>query len=204
MQSESGSEADCSECPQPVLAHSFRGRTDRAQYPTLEINLTLKRITDFISPRMKRDGVDGEVAPSEVFLQRRAEFHHRMTAIRAHVTPEGGDFVHHVPLHNYPDRAELHAQRNGPLKNARYLPGRRGGRKIPVQMLFSNKRISYRTPHAPGLEAGSLKARDYFLHRGRCMKPIKGSGKVHSRRDLPTPGHIPCNATRTARFHRSH
>ena len=127
---------------------------------------------------MVRDGVDREVAPGEVLLERHAVGHDRVAAIRDDVAPEGGHLVDHPEAVEHAHRPVLLPDRRGAAEQRRDLR-RRGGRgEIIVRVGVAEQRVAERPAHAPGFVARFLQRASDLEHLVRYRR---GDGSAHPR-----------------------
>jgi hypothetical protein len=103
-----------------------------------------------------RHGVYRKIPSRQVLIQRGTELNHRVTAVRLHVAPEGGDLVHPVLAVQHADRAKLNADGHGSAEESTHL--RRGGRscQVPVEVSRPQQGIAHGSANAPGVEARLL------------------------------------------------
>ena len=80
-----------------------------------------ERIAQLFFRRGIGDGVDGEVAPREIVVERDSKLDLRVPAIRAHIAPKRRHLMEYPPLVEDAHRAELDADGNRLRKRATHL-----------------------------------------------------------------------------------
>jgi hypothetical protein len=124
---EAGGEAQGAQNPEIVFLKSLRRISHRPDQLSLEVPLALEGVPPLVPERMIGNGIDREVAPGQVILQRHPVCHHGVTSIRGHVAAEGGDLVQLSAMVENPHRTVLHAYRDRAAKEPLHL-FRRGRR----------------------------------------------------------------------------
>ena len=118
-----------------------------------QISASTEWIAELIARRRVRDGVDGEVASREVFVERRTELDLGVPAIGLDVAPERRHLVQRPFAIEHSDRSELNADRNrAPFAEDRpHLIGCCRGREVPIQMWMTKYCVAHRAADAPCL-----------------------------------------------------
>src|SRR6185295_11321340 len=157
--------------PEVVLSESLRRIAHRAQHAALEIIRAAERIAPLMSQRMVGNGVDGEVAPGEIVIQRHSVRNHCVTAVGRNVAAESGNLVHRPVTVEHADGTVLESNRSRATKQRLNLLRRGGSGEVVVGMRVSQKRVSERASHTPGLVSRLLQLasdlQDLFGNRER-------------------------------------
>ena len=139
--------------------------------------------------RLIGDCVDGEVASSQIVIERDAELDHCVPTIGGNVPPKSGDLVQYPIAVEHAHGSILDANSHGPGKESLHLlrSGRSGNIEIGLGM--AQQTVTQTASYAPGLEPGVLQA-------ARDMQ--------NGLRDLQDGGKITLAAVRVARRDRDH
>jgi hypothetical protein len=166
-EAEAAGEPDGAERAQAILAQARRRIAHRPHDAPGQISEAVERIVEHASRGAEGDGVDGEVAPREVVVQRRAELHLGVAPVGAHVATEGRHLVHHAVAVEHADRAELDALRHRAAEEAAHDVRRRRRGQVPVERRVPQHRVAHRAAHAPRLVPRGLEPLGDLAHAGR-------------------------------------
>src|ERR1041385_5236146 len=146
LEREPRCEPNAAQRPESILAHAGMRIADRAHNTALEISATAEWITQLALRRRVRDCIDREVTPGEIIVERNAELDLGVTPVGLHVATERGDLVHDPVIVEHADRAELDPHWNRPLMTEQltHLIGRRGGRKVPIEVRMPKQGVANR------------------------------------------------------------
>ena len=172
-------EANPAERAQPILAHArVRVARPRARACALEIAPSAERVAQLVERRRVGDGVDREVAPRQILVERGAELHLGVPSVGLHVAPKRRHLVHHAGAVEHADRPELDADRNrAPCPNTRRTSIRRGRRReIPIEMRMAEQRVADGSADAPRLESRGFQALRDVENGRRRVKARHGGG----------------------------
>ena len=153
--------------PQVVFPEPCDRIPDRPENAALEIGPPLEWVAEPPVERVPRNGVDREVAPREILVERIREGDDRMAAARLDIPPEGCDLVEPSSPVEDADGPVGHAHGDRPAKERLHLR-RRGLRgKVPIQGHPTAERVADRPPDGPGLEPRFLQGPGDPPNRGR-------------------------------------
>ena len=153
---QTSGETNRAERPEAVLPHPL-GRGAHGTHDTaIEVILSAERVVETLGLRRICDGVDREIPPRQILVERRSEGHLGMPAVSSHVATECRDLVEHAGVIEHADRPELDAHRDGALA-AEDIPDVvwcRVSREVPIQVLMPQQRIPNGAADAPCLKPG--------------------------------------------------
>jgi len=167
---ESPSEANTAKCAQAIFAHSLVRHADGANELPGDIDSAVEWIAYLSGHWGNRDRVDGEVAASEIVVERRPELDYGVASIGLHVASERCHLMHDAAVVQYADGPEVQSHRDGTPEELSHLIRRSSGRQIPVEMRVPEQCVTYGPANAPRLETGG------FEPFGDCPN---GAGSVY-------------------------
>ncbi len=168
---EAGREPDGAEDPEEILANAVPRRPDRPDHSGVNVLPSPEGIAPFVTDRVVGDGVDGEVPPGQVFVERGAEGNDCVTAIGLDVAAEGGHLVKMPAPVEHADRPVADAHRNGVRKEPEHHLRWRRGHEVHVALALAEERVAQRPAHRPGLVTGGLEGGRNLHHLLRQVHP---------------------------------
>ena len=149
----SGGRGGCGGSPRGSAAPGRRRRAPRRRSRS---SAPPKGSRHSLAQRMIGEGVDGEVAPGQVVLERDAVLHDRVPAVGLDVLAEGRHLVQQPLPVEHAHRAEPEPDRHGTRKEPQDLLRPRRGGDVEVHLGIAEQGVPHRAADAPRLEARAL------------------------------------------------
>ena len=128
------------------------------------------RVAQLSGQRVPGEGVDGEVAAAQVFLDGVGKGDPRPAAERLDVAAEGGHLVQLSIPPQHSHGSVLHPYGHRATKELLHLRWAGSGRKIPVARREPGQNVSHGTADGPCGKARLLQTTGDPLHLGRCIE----------------------------------
>jgi hypothetical protein len=109
-----------------------------------------------VADRVPRDGVEREVATSQVVVDFPRELDDGVPAERLDVATERRDLVHDTVGRQHADRAVLDADGHRAAEDAAHLLGSRARRQVPVVREAAEECVANRAAHGPDIMSGGV------------------------------------------------